>query len=115
MKGTNFSQIFEIPFTPPKIVSAVTAQITIAKIHCGTTGKKNETDSEIAEAWIAEPVPSVAIAVNKAKQIAPKRAHCGVVLTFAPFFLRWNAYSHTYIAPPHMVPFLSFTRYLTAI
>ena len=64
---------------------------------------------------MAEPVPKVAIAVKTAKQIAPTFAHHGVLPSDPSAFFFLNARSQTYIAPPHIFPFLSLTRYLIAI
>ncbi len=55
------------------------------------------------------------MAVKTAKQIAPTLAHQGVLPSLPSLFFFLNARSQTYIAPPHIFPFLSLTRYLIAI
>ena len=99
MMGTSFSQTVAMLLTPPKMTSATSAQMIIARTHLGMKGKFPQMIPVIAEACTAEPVPKVATTAKAAKSTAPSFAQPGVLPSG-----RLNARSHAYMAPPSISP-----------
>ena len=76
--------------------------------HTGTPGAFAAMMPVMADACTADPVPTVATTANAANAAAPVFAHQGVDPS-----ARLKPRSHTYMAPPSMVPAWSRTRYFT--
>ena len=104
MMGTSFSQTLEMERTPPKMTAATSTTITRPTAQAGT-GSDEVMMPVMAEACTAEPVPMVATTAKAAKATAPSLAHQGTVPS-----ARLKARSHTYMAPPSMLPLWSRTR-----
>ena len=108
MTGTSRSHTAAMVFTPPKMTTATSTTITMPMSHTGTPGAFAAMMPVMADACTADPVPTVATTANAANATAPVFAHKGVDPS-----ARLKPRSHTYMAPPSMVPAWSRTRYFT--
>ena len=105
MTGTSFSHTCEMDCTPPKMTMPTSTTMAMPTAQSGMPGIEDVIMPVMDVACTAEPVPMVATTANAANAMPPSFAHQGRVPS-----LRVKARSHTYMAPPSMLPAWSRTR-----